>query len=210
MTNIMTEFQKKNDRSNPDSAMEALQFVPGMWVDGKYFWLKNTMEEVIYEESLLIKVKQEQLHSKISLSSVLVSNHSDQSKQITILAMHHFRDNEPDHLTFGSPVDNHIFHHANKMIYLVNGRCSKACMKEYTTVPLWNAYTDRIWASIEKGNLKYQPMAKGPAASILTMSMSIEPHQTAEMDTWIISGTNKNELFSIEKALLKKHTSISF
>lgn len=210
MIKLTTEFQNEKNASDLESVMDTIQFIPGIWVNGKYFWLQNTMEKVIYDESLMLKVKQEQIPSQISLSSVFVSNHSDQTKPINLLAMHHFLNVGHDHLTFVSPVENHIFHHANEMVYLVNGYCNKSCIKEYSVVPLWNAYTDRIWSSIQKGNLKYQPMAKGPAASIFTMKMCIEPHQTLKMDTWTISGSNKSELLSLEKALIKKHTSISF
>jgi hypothetical protein len=206
---LITELQNDKPASNLELAMEPLQFVPGLWVNGKYVWLQNTLEKVIYDEALVVKVKQEQIHSKICLSSVYVSNHSHKTIQVQILAMHHLENIGQDNLTFVSPIENHIIHHAKTHVYLVNGHCTNASINEYTAVPLWNAYTDQIWNSIQKGKLKYQPMAKGPAASIFTMSLSIEPLQTRKMDTWTISGSNKNELILLEKALLKKHTSIS-
>ncbi|WP_144563190.1 hypothetical protein [Neobacillus bataviensis] len=207
--NITTELQKGKTAPNLELAMDSLHLIPGIWVNGKYFWLQDTMEKVIYDEELVIKVKKEQIHSKICLSNVSVNNHSHKTKQIHFLAMHHFLNVGQDNLTFLSPVENHIIHHAKTQVYLVNGHCNHASMKEYTAVPMRNAYTDRIWSSIEKGSLKYQPMAKGPAASIFKMTTSIGPHQTRKMDTWTISGSSKNELILLEKALLKKHTSIS-
>jgi hypothetical protein len=45
-------------------------------------------------------------------------------------------------------------------------------------------------------------MAKGAAASIFAMKMSISPHETDRMSTWAISGSSKNELTSLEKALI--------
>ncbi|MCM3725119.1 hypothetical protein M3226_05325 [Neobacillus cucumis] len=207
--NLTTELQNTKHNSSLEPAMESLQFVPGVWLNGKYIWLQDTMEKALYDEALVIKVKQEQIHTKINLSSVFVSNHSHITKHIHILGMHHFLNVGQENLTFVSPIENHIIHHANTQVYIVNGHCNQASMKEFTTVPLWNAYTDRIWSSLKKGNLKYQPMAKGPAASIFKMTTSIEPRQTRKMATWTISGASKNELILLEKALLKKHTSIS-
>lgn len=205
----LTEQQKNLQTSNPQLPIEKLQFVPGIWVNGKYLWLQNCTEKVIYDEELIIKVKQEQIHSKIRLSNVYVSNHGNQSKEIKILAMNHFLNVGQDHFTFVSPTDRHIFHHANKKVFLVNARYNHSGINEYTTIPLWKAYTDQIWSSLQKGNLNYQPMVKGSAASIFSIKTSIAPHETSKMTTWTISGSSKNELISMEQALLK-NTSISF
>jgi len=209
MMNLTTDQQTGKHSLNHELSIDPPQFVPGLWVNGKYLWLQETMEKVLYDEALVVKVKQELIHSKINLSSVYISNHSQQTKKIQILAMHHFLNGGQDNLTFVSPIENHIIHHVDNQVFLVNGHCHYSTRKEYTVVPLWNAYTDRIWSSIPKGSLKYQPMAKGPAASVFTLSTTIEPHQTRKMDTWVICGSNKNELILLEKALLKKHTSIS-
>ena len=209
MMKLTTELQNMKQTSSPELAMDGLQFVPGLWLNGKYLWMQDTMEKVLYDEGLVIKVMQEQIHSQINLSSVYVSNHSHITKHIHILAMHFLLNVGQDNLTFVSPIENHIIHHARTQVYLVNGHCNQTGMNGSTTVPLWNACTDRIWSSIKKGNLRYQPMVKGPAASIFKMSASIEPYQTRKFETWAISGSNKNELILLEKALLKKHTSIS-
>ncbi|MFK9093293.1 hypothetical protein ACJEBI_17650 [Bacillus salipaludis] len=199
----LTELQKNQHIPKSQLPTEILQFVPGIWVNGKYLWLQNCTEKVIYDEELIMKVKQEQIHSKIRFSSIFVSNHSNQTKEIKILAMHHFLNVGQDHLTFVSPTDNQIFHHANKKVFLVNAQYQHSGMQEYTAIPLWNAYTDQIWSSLQNGSLKYQPMAKGSAASIFAMKISIAPHETSKMNTWTITGSSKNELISMEHALLK-------
>ncbi|MBO0959499.1 hypothetical protein J1P26_07100 [Neobacillus sp. MM2021_6] len=205
----LTEQQKSKPNSKPHMPIDTLQFVPGIWVNGKYIWLQNCMEKVIYDEELIMKVKQEHIHSKIRLFSIYVSNHSNQPKEIKILAMNHFLNVGQDHFTFVSPTDRHIFHHAVKKVFLVNAQFNLSGIKEYTTMPLWNAYTDHIWSSLQRGNLKYQPLVKGPSASIFAIKTSIAPHQTNKTITYTISGSNKKELISMEQALLK-NTSISF
>ncbi|WP_066064231.1 hypothetical protein [Neobacillus soli] len=205
----LTESQKSNQYLMDQLPTETLQFIAGMWINGKYLWLHDCTEKVIYEEEIIIKVKEEQPHSKIRLSTVYVSNHSKQTKEIKVLAMHHYSPVCQDNLTFVSPLDHHIFHHGNKRMFLVNAKHEGAGMKEYTAVPKWNVYTDRIWSSLQKGSLTYQPMAKGPAASVFAMKMSTAPHGTSKMSTWTITGADKNELISIEQALFK-NTSISF
>jgi hypothetical protein len=204
----LTEQQKQKHKQTPihQLPLEPLQFIPGLWVDGKYFWLQGCTEKVFNEEELIIKVKQEQYHSKIRFSSVYVSNHSEQPKDVKLLAMHYYPNVIQDNLAFVSPTDNRIFHLANKHIFLVNAEYSGAGRKEYTTMPQWNVYTDKIWSSLQKGNLNYIPMSKGPAASIFAVKMTIEPHGIRKMNTWTITGSNKNELISMEQALLmKKH-----
>ncbi|GHH96998.1 hypothetical protein [Neobacillus kokaensis] len=201
----MTELQQIKQFSKRLASIGKLQYIPGIWVNGKYFWLQNRMEKVIYEEGLIIKVEQKHLHSKIHFFNIFVSNHSHQSKDIKILAMHHFQNAHQDHLTFVSPTDQRIFHHAGQNVFLVNLMHNESETKEYTTMPLWNVYTNQIWSSLQNGTLKYQPMAKGPAASILAEKITVSPQKTEKISTWTIAGKNKNEVIAMEQALLKIH-----
>ncbi|WP_066312206.1 hypothetical protein [Bacillus sp. FJAT-29814] len=198
----MNVIESYNERMK-QSTIDQLQFIPGIWVNGRYFWLQNGSEKVIYDEALTLNVKREQVHSKIRFSSIFAGNHSDYQKEIKLLAMHHFSSFDQDGLTFISPSDNMILHIAGKQTFLVNAAYKGTGLKEYTTIPLWNAYTDQIWSSLQKGTLKYQPMVKGPAASIFAVNITIPPKETIKMKVWAIAGTGKKELISIEKALLK-------
>ena len=204
MKNI-TELNQMKRSTERQDLTEQLQFIPGIWVNGKYFWLQNCLEKVLYDEELVIRVKQEQTHSKIRSANVYVSNHGTSVKEIKLLAMHHYTHISHDNLTFVSPTDNRVFHLANKRVFLVNVNHDGFGTKEYTAIPQWYAYTDQIWASLPKGTLKYQPMAKGPAASIFAIKMSLQPRETNKVNTWTISGTNKNELLLMEQALLKQY-----
>lgn len=202
--NLIEQLQKQKPSYGLQPPQDTLQFIPGLWVNGKYFWLQNSKEKVINEEEIIVKVKQVQRHSKIRFSSVYVSNHSKETKEVKILAMHYHPKVIHDHLAFVSPTDSRIFHLAHKSIYLVNGDIDGMAMKEYTAMPQWNAFTDQIWSSLQKGTLNYHPMAKGPAASIFSIKMKIGPHEIGKMNTWTITGSNKNELLSMEHALLKQ------
>ncbi|MCL6571988.1 MAG: hypothetical protein K6T88_09950 [Bacillus sp. (in: Bacteria)] len=203
----MNLTKPENNKQTPKQQrpIETLHFTPGLWVNGKYLWLQNSKERVIYDEEIIINVKLEQPHSKICFSSVYVGNQSNQTKTIKVLGMHHCSFVRHDCLTFVSPTDNRIFHHTNKSVFLVNADCNGVGMKEYTLMPQWSVYTDQIWSSLQKGNLKYQPMAKGPAASIFAMKMTIGPHETSKMNTWTIAGSNKNELIRLEQSFLKSN-----
>jgi len=206
----LTETIKNKQSLVLNSSAEQLNFVPGIWVDGKYFWQKNGTELVIYEEELIIKVKQEQMHSKIRFSTVYVSNHSQVPKEIKVLAMYHYPYVSGEQLTFISPSENRIFHLANHNVYMVNGHYQGEGIQEYTTMPQWNAFTDQIWSSLEKGSLMYRPMVKGLSVSIFTIKMIINPHETKKMRTWAINGTNKNEVISLEQVLLKNTLAFPF
>ncbi|MFB5195466.1 hypothetical protein ACE198_11185 [Neobacillus sp. KR4-4] len=199
--NIIERQQKK---FSPLFPQETLQFIPGLWVNGKYVWLQDCKEKVLHNEEIIIKVKEEQIHSKIRYSSVYLSNHSKEMKEIHVLAMHYYPIVIQDNLAFVSPVDKRIFHHANNNIYLVNGEHNGVGMKEYTAMPQWKVFTDQIWNSLHKGSLNYLPMAKTPASSIFSIKMSLDPQENGKMNTWTITGSNKNELLSLEQALLKQ------
>jgi GH15 family glucan-1,4-alpha-glucosidase len=199
----LTKPEINKQKPKHKQPIETLLFIPGIWVNGKYLWLQNSKEKVIYDEEIIISVKLEQPHSKICFSSIYVSNHSNQTKEIKVLAMHHYSSVRHDSITFVSPKDNRIFHHANKQVFLVNLHCKGSVMAEFTALPQWSVYTDQIWSSLQKGILKYQPMAKGPAASISAIKISIGPHESCKLNTWTITGSNKNELILMEQALLK-------
>lgn len=203
MKNI-TEIEKRNLSSKHQPSMEFLQFIPGIWVNGQYFWLCNQAEKVIYQEAIVVKVKQEQVHSKIRLSNVFVSNHGNEKKEIKLLGMYLSPNIHYNNLTFISPAESRIFHYVDQHVFLVNGIFNATGLKEYTTVPLWSAFTNRIWSSLANGSLQFQPMAKGPAASIFAMKMSLDPHMKNKMSTWSITGSRKSELVSLEQALLKR------
>lgn len=200
----LTDTQKNLQVPERHVPIETLQFIPGLWVNGKYYWLQNCTEKVLYDEELIIKVKQEQAHSKIRLCHIYVSNLSGHEKEIKVLAMHYCSNINQDNLTFISPTDNRIFHHTNKHVFLVNAQNDGIGLKEYTVMPQWYAYTDQIWSSPSTGSLKYQPMAKGPAASIFAMKACIQQQETCKMLTWTITGSSKNELLSMDQALTKR------
>lgn len=200
--NLIEEQSNKETTSHQSS--ETLLFIPGIWVNRKYHWLQNCTEKVIYEEELTLNVKHDQVHSKIRVAHIFVSNHSNHIKSVKVLGMHHFANVGKDHLTFVSPMEHRIFHHSNKQVYLVSGHFQESELKECTTTPLWNTYTDQIWNSLQTGTLKYQPMAKGPAASIFSIKIDLQPHETTRLNTWTIRGSQKNELIGMEEALLKK------
>ncbi|MEH7086162.1 hypothetical protein V7139_26045 [Neobacillus drentensis] len=199
--NIIEQLQQK--KPSLHLPQETLLFIPGLWVNGKYFWLQDCKEKVLHNEEIIIKVKQEQPHSKIRYSSVHISNHSKETKEIKVLSMHYYPLVIQDNLVFVSPTDKRIFHHANNNIYLVNGEHNGVGMKEYTAMPQWKVFTDQIWSSLQKGSLNYLPMAKTPASSIFSIKMSLGPHEIGKMNTWTITGSDKNELLTMEQALLK-------
>ncbi|NRD80758.1 hypothetical protein HPT25_25860 [Bacillus sp. BRMEA1] len=185
-------------------------FIPGIWINGKYFWLQNQSEKVFFEESLMIKIKQQQVHSKIRFFNIYVSNHGKEVKQIKLLGMYLPLNVEQNLLTFISPVENRIYHYANQHVFLMNAHYHGNGIKEYTTIQLWNAFTDRIWSSVKEGSLMYQPMSKGLAASIFAINMNVQPHETNKLCTWSINGSKKSELLTLERALFKNILAIPY
>jgi hypothetical protein len=192
------------------SPLAQLHYTPGIWVNGNYYWLQNNREKIMVEEGITINVKEEQVHSNIQMNQIYVTNHTNQRKEVKILSMHHHSRISPEHFTFVSPKDKVIFHIANKEVFLVKGQCNGKSMNEYTIQPYWNVFTDRIWSSKEKGHLKYQPLAKGAAASIFTMKAEIDARKTIKLHSWMIRGNSKQEIIQLDKALLKNTLAFPF
>jgi hypothetical protein len=180
-----------------------LQLVIGIWINGQTYWLHNQSEKIITNEKLTVKIKQENIFSKIRNSHILMTNHDQLEKNVKIVLMHRYIHASKDHLAFISPTDQVIFHLANKKVFLVNGQCEGQAIQQATIQPFWSINTGYMWSCENKGTLKYQPMAKGIAVSMFTFNLSIPSHETRTASTWTIQGEAKSELLNVNEALLK-------
>jgi hypothetical protein len=180
-----------------------LQLVIGIWINGQTYWLHNQSEKIITNEKLTVKIKQENIFSKIRNSHILMTNHDQLEKNVKIVLMHRYIHASKDHLAFISPTDQVIFHLANKKVFLVNGKCEGQAIQQATIQPFWSINSGYMWSCENKGTLKYQPMAKGIAVSMFTFNLSIPSHETRMASTWTIQGEAKSELLNVNEALLK-------
>lgn len=195
----LTEMEKMEK-----SPFTPLDFVPGIWVNGKCYWLQGIREKVIYDEELTVKVTLERTHSKIYYYHLFVSNHSLQLKKVKMLAVYNHPKLSDKQFSFASPADRTIFHLVNEDVYMVNGQCGGKGFKEYTVQPYWNLLSNQIWNSEEQGILKYQPMVKGPSVSILALDLSALPQETIKANTWVVHGKSKQEVSLLNSVLLKR------
>jgi hypothetical protein len=187
-----------------------LQLVIGIWIKGQTYWLHNQSEKIITNEKLTVKIKQENIFSKIRNSHILITNHDKIEKNVKLVLMHRYIHASKDHLAFISPTDQVIFHLANKKVFLVNGHCEGQAIQQATIQPFWSINTGYMWHCENKGTLKYQPMAKGIAVSMFTFNLSISSHETKMASTWTIQGEAKSELLNVNDALLKNTLAFPF
>ncbi|WP_141431584.1 hypothetical protein [Bacillus sp. 03113] len=180
-----------------------IKATPGIWIEGKTYWLWDASEKLIPNEAISIQIRQEHKHSKIIYFEIFVRNHLATPRNVKLIMMHHYDVTGLDHLAFVSPTDNVIFHLADDIVHLVNGHCRGDGMEQRTIQPLWNLYSDRLWNNSEKGVLKYQPMGKGATASIFTLNMNIDSKETCECSSWVISSRSKLEVMGLNHVLLK-------
>jgi hypothetical protein len=195
-------FSKEKEEEHKTTSTDRLLVTPGIWVDGRIYWMRNGNERLIMEKGISICLK-ETVHSKIRTLEVFVRNHQHDPCQIKVLFVHHYSNPLQDHFAFISPAENVIFHIVNNNIFLVNGLCSNQPLEQMTIHPYWSVHTDQIWSSLEKGILKYQPMAKGMTVSISAATMTISPESFQKGNCWIIEGRNKEELLRLNRTLLK-------
>ncbi|MEH7885505.1 hypothetical protein V7654_14425 [Bacillus sp. JJ1609] len=181
----------------------SLILTPGLWVNGKVYWLDDASEKLIPIEELSIKIRQPNIHSKVEFFDIFVTNHSKNSRDAKLILMQQYMETANDQFSFVSPNEDVIFHFADKRIYLVNGMNSTGRMKQCTVQPIWNLSTERLWACRESGVLSYQPMAKGAAASLFSLDLKMGPRETQKSSCWSIEGTEKNTVINLNHMLLK-------
>ncbi len=186
-----------------------LRMIPGLWIDGKTYWMENGYKKLFPEEKISVYVKTNNVHSKIAFFKCFIINHDDRPRKVKLLIQHKHECSSREHFSFISPAENVIFHKADSKVFLVNGQLNGKKMTECSIQPYWNLYSDQIWYCRNKGILKYYPMAKGNAISIFALTIDFGGKETAEAETWIINGESKSELLQYNQLLLKKRTSIS-
>jgi hypothetical protein len=182
---------------------QPLIFTPGLWINGKVYWLGDSTEKLLLLEDLSIKMKQANIHSKVDFFDIFVTNHSKTDREAKLILMQRHSETANEHFSFVSPNDDVIFHFADKQIYLVSGINSCGKMKQCTVQPIWNIGTDRLWSCRESGVLSYQPMAKGAAASIFALDLRMGPRETQKSSCWMIEGTEKKTIINLNQMLLK-------
>lgn len=186
----------KNDR---------LISTPGIWINGKTHWLKNSHEKFLVDEGISVHVKQEPLHSKVHYYDIYVTNHDKKDVKCKLLMMHHHNNLMKEHLSFVSPVERVIYHLTDQMLYLVNGRHNNQGITNCTIQPQWNMFNDKYWDSQEKGTLKYQPMVKGSAVSLYSFDVHLSGRETKKSSSWIIAGERKTELDELNTCIIKTY-----
>lgn len=201
--NAYIPFENTNTVQKRDT--NKLKTIPGIWIDGKTYWLTEGSEKLLTDELLTIKVKHRDIHSHVDLYDVYISNHSNQMRQCKLLLAHQYEYATRDHFTFISPVDNVIFHLADQVIYLVNGHYYGKSFTQSTVQPFWNYQTDYIWSNRERGILRYQPMAKGAAVSLIGMEITLMPKETTVGTGWVIFGKTKEKLLKLNQVIAKSY-----
>ncbi|OCA91113.1 hypothetical protein A8F94_04440 [Bacillus sp. FJAT-27225] len=181
----------------------AIEIGTGIWVNGKVNWNFDNRETILYEEELTMRVTEEKPHSKITMITYHIVNHSSDEKRIKLLSMNYLKTAQSDHFAFISPADNTIFHLAGEKMFMIDGLNESRNKWESTVIPSWIIHSEEIWASLKNGQLKYQPTAKGNPASLLSKTFIIPPGMTQKANSWIICGNDKNELVFLNDALLK-------
>jgi hypothetical protein len=193
---------------NYERSRKPLIFSPGIWVNGKVYWLGNMTEKLLPQEDLSIRIKQANVHSKVDFFDLYVTNHSKVDKEARLILMQRHAESALEQFSFVSPNENVIFHFADKRVYLVNGLNGNGTMKQCTVQPIWNVSTERLWNCRKSGKLNYQPMAKGSAASLFSLDLKMNPRETQKSSCWMIEGNEKNTVVNLNAMLLKNTLAI--
>lgn len=178
---------------------------PGIWINGKTLWLKDSCEKFLLEEGISVHIKQEPIHSKVYYYDIFVTNHEKREKSLKLLMMNHHNNQLQEHLSFISPAEKVIYHMANQMIYLVNGRHNGKGISNCTVQPHWSIFNDTYWDNTEKGILKYQPMVKGSSVSMYTFDVGLSGRETKKSSSWVIAGKSKTELIDLNNSIIKSY-----
>jgi hypothetical protein len=199
-----TDTQSHSQSNEPSLSRSFLSTKIGLWTDKKLYWLQNSSEKLLLEESLTISIREQPIHSDICLSNIYITNHSSQARNLKIFVMHYHENHLADQFTFVSPTEKVIYHLANGSVFLVNGHMNGKYMNEYSVQPIWNFETDQFWKNKNKGTLNYQPMYRGPSCSIFSIDILILGSSTAKGNAWIITGDSKNKMIQLNQVLGNK------
>lgn len=202
----MNTYMQFNQMTSADNRkINRLKTIPGIWVDGKTYWLEEESERIITDEMLTFRMKQRPIHANVDLYDVYLSNHCEKKRQCKLLFAHYYKKSTRDHFTFISPMENVIFHLADHVIYLVNGYYYGKNFTQSTIQPYWNFRADNIWSHTGKGILRYQPMAKGAAVSVLAMDVNLMPKETTMGTGWVIFGKPREKLLKMNRVVANSY-----
>ncbi|CAM3996998.1 hypothetical protein [Mesobacillus thioparans] len=204
----MNAYLQIDNEETYEPIRKPLIFSPGIWINGKVYWLGNMTEKLLPHEELSVKIKQSNIHSRVEFFDLYVTNHSKTEKEAKLILMQRHAESANEQFSFVSPNENVIFHFADKRIYLVNGLNSSGRMKQCTVQPIWNVSTERLWNCRKSGKLNYQPMAKGAAASLFSLDLKMNPRETQKSCCWFIEGTEKSAVVQLNALLLKNTLAI--
>ncbi|MEH7526494.1 hypothetical protein V7149_24990 [Bacillus sp. JJ1503] len=211
---IKTWIQPKATEENIISNKEGIEVIPGIWIDGKTYWLTPGVETMFAEEGLSVHLQQEKGSPALQLYNVSITNFRERQLHVKLLIQnrhyqsrnrfnHFFEDHE--HFSFISPSEKVVFHLDNHQVHLANGYCQGKTFRASTIQSIRNVFTDHIWACPTTGKLQYNPMANGDAVSLFLYDCHFKGKQTIEGESWIISGDNETELIKLNESLLKTH-----
>ncbi|AIE60736.1 hypothetical protein [Bacillus methanolicus] len=182
-----------------------LKMTPGLWIEGKTYWAQHDFGAFISEKEVSFEIKRTNLQSEICLYDIMVTNHSMEVKEVKLLMMYSDESKSNDQLAFVSPSEKVIFHHVDKKLYLINGKTNGNGMETTTVQPIWTVPAENIWSCEKKGILRYQPLAKGAVASIFSLNLILQGHETKQGSSWVIYGVDRKKLINLNNALLKTH-----
>ncbi|MBY0122386.1 hypothetical protein [Bacillus sp. S/N-304-OC-R1] len=211
---INTWVQSKDTGEISVSNHERIEVIPGVWINGKTYWLTPGVESMIPEEGISVHLKQEEETSEIKLYHVSITNYRERHLNVKLLIQnrHYLSGNElknllqkPYHLSFISPSEKVVFHLDHDNVYLANGCFHENNSGISTIQSLRNVFTDNIWNCQRSGKLKYNPMANGDAVSLFIYDFHFKGKQTLEGKSWVITGKDESELVKINETLLKTH-----
>ena len=182
-----------------------LKVVPGVWMNGKTYWMHDG-EEHIHEEGVSVNWKKV-TGDHIQMQEVMITNHLERPCHIKLMFKHLLMESETDDandcLSFISPAKDVIFHLDDDHLFLIDGESRGYAKKAYTVQPFQNLFTGDIWACHRTGKLKYSPMVNGNAVSFCSFDFYFPGKGTTLGKSWIIRGKNDEELIKMNKALLK-------
>lgn len=195
--NALTE-----QKSITDSAGK-FQMISGLWMNGITYWADSMEECIFHELGISLQVKEVDFHSKVRFYKIHINNHLPNPRKVKLLLQHcnYLQANEK--LSFLSPAENVTYHAADEHIYLVNGFIEGEQLLCNSIQPDWNIDRNVIWSCAEKGELKYQPLARGNTASIYAHDIYFSGKNTCKGEVWLIKGQEKTDLLNINTLLLK-------
>ena len=200
---------------------EGHRFRLGIWVDGKFDWVKRDWElslDYAYE-MLMTQVTASNDYLGVSLhchdmvdyreniyiKKIILKNLVNREREFRLFFHHdyHILESPIGDTAYYDPDEKAIIHYKGSRYFLMSGvRNNQQRIDQYATgVKEFHGF-EGTWRDAEDGRLEGSPIAQGSVDSTLSFSVNVKPEGEETLYYWIAAGKDYTEVSRLNKSIM--------